>query len=62
MTAQLNVSEGKNMSKLPRGYSCGILGKRVAAFCPCPKNLSEAELKSGLSKKPMVSSSGMLHH
>lgn len=30
----------------PRDYSCYILMKNVAAFCPCPKILPEAKLKS----------------
>ena len=56
------VSEGKNISKWPRDHSCDNCGMNVAAFCPCPKNLSEANLKSfelmtlagEISKQPSV--------
>lgn len=27
------------------GHSCYILAKKLVAFCPCPENLHEAELK-----------------
>ena len=40
------VSEKKNFSMLPRDRSCDILMKNVAAFCPCPKSLPEAKVKS----------------
>ena len=30
----------------PRDHSCDILVKKVAAFCPCPKSLPEAKVKS----------------
>lgn len=40
------VSEGKNISNCPRDHSCAILAKNMAAFCPYPKNLPEAKLKS----------------
>lgn len=26
-------------------HTCDILAKNLAVFCPCPKNLQEAELK-----------------
>jgi hypothetical protein len=35
-----------NISKWPLDHSCDILSKNMAAFCPCPKNLPEAKLKS----------------
>jgi hypothetical protein len=37
---------GKNISNWPRDNFYDILVKNVAAFCPCPKNLPEAKLKS----------------
>lgn len=37
------VSEGKTISKWLRDHSYNILAKYVAAFCPCPKNLSKAK-------------------
>lgn len=40
------VSEEKIISKCPRDHSCDVLAKNVAAFCPFPKNLLEAKLKS----------------
>ena len=36
------VSEEKNLSMLPRDHSCDILVKNMTGFCPCPKNLPEA--------------------
>jgi hypothetical protein len=39
------VSEKKNFSMLPRDHSCVILVKNVAAFCPCLKNLPEANVE-----------------
>ena len=49
---------------LPRDCSCDILVKKVAAFCPCPKNLPEAKVKSfelnplaEVSKQPSIDSS-----
>ena len=38
------VSE-ENSSMLPRNYSCDILVKNMAAFCPCPKSLPEVKVK-----------------
>ena len=44
------VSE-ENTSMWLRDHSCDILLKNVAAFCPCPKNLPEANLKNfGMSR------------
>ena len=40
--AQKKVSEVKRL----RDHSCDVLAKNEASFCPCPKNLSEAKLKS----------------
>lgn len=40
------VLERKNRSKCPRDCSCDILVKNVTEFCPCPKSLSKAKLKS----------------
>ena len=31
---------------LPRDCSCDILVKEMPAFCPCPKSLPEAKVKS----------------
>lgn len=40
------VSE-ENYSMWPREHSCGILvKKKVTAFCPCPKNMPDAKVKS----------------
>ena len=39
------VSE-KNIIQWCRDHSCDILSKNVIDFCPCPKNLPEAKLKS----------------
>lgn len=39
------VSEVNNLSKWARTHAWGILMKSVAAFCSCPVNLFEAELK-----------------
>ena len=40
------VSEGRNI-KWPRDISCDIFGKECGCFfCPCPKYLFEAKLKS----------------
>lgn len=39
------VLEGKNR-KWPRDHSCDILAKNMAAFCLCPKYLTEAKFKS----------------
>lgn len=36
----------KNINKWSRDHSDYILAKNAAAFCSCPKNLPEAELKS----------------
>ena len=36
----------KNVSMLPRNHSWDVLVKNVAAFCPCPKSLPEAKVKS----------------
>ena len=30
---------------LPRNHSCDILGKNMAAFCPCSRSLPEAKVK-----------------
>ena len=35
----------KNFCMLPRDHSCGILVENVATFCPCPKSLSDANVK-----------------
>lgn len=40
------VSEGRDISKWPKGCSGDILVKNVPAFCLSPKNLPEAKLKS----------------
>lgn len=40
------VSEENNNSNWVGAHSCAILAKNVAAFCPCPKNLPKAKLKS----------------
>lgn len=34
------VSEGSNINNLGRSHLYGMLAKNLAAFCPCPKNLS----------------------
>ena len=39
------VSVEKNFSVWPRDCFCGILVKKVAAFCHCSKSLPEAKLK-----------------
>ena len=41
------TSGEKNSSKQPRGHSCDILGKNMAAFfsCLCPKPLPEAKFE-----------------
>ena len=36
----------KNFSMLLTIHSCDILAKEVVAFCPCPKSLPEAKVKS----------------
>ena len=36
----------KNFSVLPRNHSCDILVNEVATFCPCPKSLPKAKVKS----------------
>jgi hypothetical protein len=33
----------KNISIWPRNYSCDILAKDVAVFCPCLKSMPEAQ-------------------
>lgn len=58
------VSEKMNVIMWPRGHSCDLLAKNVAAFCPCPKRLPEARLKSfrltelaeEISKYPSINS------
>jgi hypothetical protein len=43
------VSEEKKVSLWPRDQSCVwgfVCANNVAAFCPCPKNLPKAKLKS----------------
>lgn len=35
-----------NVSNQTRDNSCDILAKTVVAFCPCPKDLPEANIKS----------------
>lgn len=40
------VSEGDNISNRARNCLCDILDKKVAAVCPCLKNLSKAKLKN----------------
>ena len=40
-----DVSEEKNISMLPSNYSCDILVKNVAAFCPCQIRLPEAKVR-----------------
>ena len=50
-TAQ-EVLEGNNISKWARGLFCDILAKNAAVFCPCPKDMPEADLESnGLISK-----------
>lgn len=44
--AQLEVSGENNISDWARKRSCAILTMNMAAFCPYPKSLSEAKLKS----------------
>lgn len=39
------VSEGNNISNWARSHPCGTVTKNVNAFCPCPINVFEAELK-----------------
>ena len=39
------VLEEENINMCPRGHSCGILVKNMAAFCPCLKSLSELQVK-----------------
>lgn len=34
------VSEGSNINNWGRSHLYGMLAKNLAAFCPCPKNLS----------------------
>jgi hypothetical protein len=54
--------EGKNFNMLPKDHSCGTLMKDVAAFCPCPKNLSRAKVErfkliasaKEISKQPTI--------
>lgn len=44
------------------GFPCGVLAKNVAAFCPCPKSVSEVKLKcfglialaEKISKQPII--------
>lgn len=40
------ASEENNVSNQTRDNSCDSLAKTVVAFCPCPKSLSEANVKS----------------
>lgn len=42
-------SERKDISNWPRYHSYNIFVKNVAAFCPCPKILPEAKLKSWIN-------------
>lgn len=39
-------SEERNVSMGSRDETCDILVKNVASFCPCPKSLPEAKLKT----------------
>lgn len=36
----------ENISKFPKDYDYDILAKNMDDFCPCPKNLTVAKLKS----------------
>ena len=50
------VSEEKNISKQSREHSYDILTKNVGFFfCPCPKNLYRAEMKSFVLMHVLVS-------
>lgn len=40
------ASEENNVSNQTRDNSCDILAKIVVAFCPCPKDLPGANIKS----------------
>lgn len=40
------ASEQNNVSNQIRDNSCDILAKTVVVFCPCPKDLPEANTKS----------------
>ena len=43
---QFKRFQDNSVSKGTRDHSCDTLAMNVAAFCPCPKNLPEAKLKS----------------
>jgi hypothetical protein len=45
-TSAQSASGRNNICNCAGDRSCGISSKNVAAFCPCPKNLSEAKFKS----------------
>ena len=57
-------SEEGNINMWPKEWSCDILGKILSAFCPCPKSLPEAKVKSfgliplaeEISKQPSIDS------
>lgn len=42
----MRVSEENNISNWARAHSCNILSNNVAAFCLCPKALTETKLKN----------------
>ena len=52
----------KKRKMWPKDWSCDILVKKVTAFCPCPKSLPEAKVKSfgliplteEISKQPSI--------
>lgn len=54
----------KSFNMWPRDRSCDVLVKNVGAFCPCPKILPEAKVKSfkfipwaeEISKQPSIDS------
>jgi hypothetical protein len=41
----LEILEERNFIMLPGDHSCNVLTKNVAAFCPCLKSLTEANVK-----------------
>lgn len=46
MEGQLKSSEGTSVRNWAADCSCDVFAKDVAAFCPYPKNVPEAKLKS----------------
>jgi hypothetical protein len=61
---KVSEKKKKNISMLPRDYSCDILVKNVAASCSYPKGLPEAKVKifrlialaKEISKHPSIES------